>query len=230
MSQPVHPRSEKARPKRRVVRNTIRGQILRAAAKAADRPQEARPLLSKSSPKPQACFKSLYEYHFQELWALAYAITRNAATASEIVQEAFLRLLIQWQIGREIRNPRAWLLRVSRNLARDDAKSAYRRTTTSEPDLMADFVPSRDESPHAVAEREERCQEVRRAVARLPRPLRRIYRLYYEQGLTVRQVAGRIRKPSSVVGRALLTILLRLQPLLKHLRPDAVEADVVVIS
>jgi len=47
----------------------------------------------------------------------------DADTALDITQEAFLRLWKQRESGEEILNPRAWLLRVARNLAEDYAKS-----------------------------------------------------------------------------------------------------------
>src|SRR6266487_2207636 len=93
----------------------------------------------KSRPKKpphQAAFEEIYERHSREVWALAYARWLNAEVALDIMQEAFLRLWKQWQQGGEIINPRAWLLRVARNLAEDYAKSAFRRNGTHPPQTM----------------------------------------------------------------------------------------------
>jgi RNA polymerase sigma-70 factor (ECF subfamily) len=61
----------------------------------------------------------------------------NADVALDIMQEAYLRLWRQWQDGGgEIVNPRAWLLRVARNLAEDFAKSSFRRNGTQPPQTM----------------------------------------------------------------------------------------------
>src|SRR4051794_2941378 len=62
-------------------------------------------------------FEELYQRHSREVWALAYARWMNADTAMDITQEAFLRLWKQTEAGEAILNPRAWLLRVARNLA-----------------------------------------------------------------------------------------------------------------
>src|SRR5436190_6457467 len=83
-----------------------------------------------------ADFEALYERHSREVWALAYARWMNADTAMDITQEAFLRLWKQWEAGESILNPRAWLLRVARNLAEDQAKSSFRRNGTSPPQTM----------------------------------------------------------------------------------------------
>src|SRR6516165_6257644 len=94
----------------------------------------------KSSPlsaeRRHADFERLYDRHGREVWALAYARWLNADLALDIMQETFLRLWKQWQDGASILNPRAWLLRVARNLAEDQAKSAFRRNGTHPPQMM----------------------------------------------------------------------------------------------
>src|SRR5207248_8786960 len=84
----------------------------------------------------RADFEALYQRHSREVWALAYARWMNADTALDITQETFLRLWKQWETGEAIVNPRAWLLRVARNLAEDYAKSAFRRNGTNPPQTM----------------------------------------------------------------------------------------------
>src|SRR5262245_2432702 len=81
-------------------------------------------------------FEELYQRHSREVWALAYARWMNADTAMDITQEAFLRLWKQRESGEAILNPRAWLLRVARNLAEDHAKSAFHRNGTHPPQTM----------------------------------------------------------------------------------------------
>src|SRR5580698_4669354 len=88
-----------------------------------------------ASPR-DAEFEELYQRYSREVWALVYARWLNADIALDIMQEAFLRLWKQWQDGSDIVNPRAWLLRVARNLAEDHAKSAFRRNGTQPPQTM----------------------------------------------------------------------------------------------
>src|ERR1700746_2054318 len=99
-------------------------------------------------------FETLYQRHSREVWALAYARWMNADTAMDITQEAFLRLWKQWETGEAIVNPRAWLLRVTRNLAEDYAKSAFRRNGTQPPQVM-NGVSSREPLPLERLERVE---------------------------------------------------------------------------
>src|SRR5437899_2459979 len=81
-------------------------------------------------------FDALYQRFAREVWAVAYARSPDAELALDVAQEAFLRLWRQWEAGEAIENPRAWLLRVARNLAEDYAKSAFRKNGTQPPQLL----------------------------------------------------------------------------------------------
>src|SRR5437667_11007932 len=125
----------------------------------------------KSSPRAaerrRTDFEALYERHSREVWALAYARWLNADLALDIMQEAFLRLWKQWEAGEEILNPRAWLLRVARNLAEDHAKSAFRRNGTHPPQTM-NGVEARQPLPLESLERQETFAQMRQVLEQLP--------------------------------------------------------------
>jgi RNA polymerase sigma-70 factor (ECF subfamily) len=126
----------------------------------------------------RAEFESLYESHSREVWALAYARWMDADLAMDVTQEAFLRLWRQWEAGDEIQNPRAWLLRVARNLAEDYAKSAFRRNGTQPPELL-NGVRSGQPLPAELLEREETFAQLRAFLAELSQTDRDILTLRY---------------------------------------------------
>lgn len=134
----------------------------------------------------RADFEVLYQRHSREVWALVYARWLNADTAMDITQETFLRLWKQWEDGgEEILNPRAWLLRVARNLAEDHAKSAFRRNGTYPPQTM-NGVEANGLLPLENLEKEETFGQVRKELEDLPKADREIltlrYALEYETG------------------------------------------------
>jgi RNA polymerase sigma-70 factor, ECF subfamily len=135
-------------------------------------------------PSPQALdqrppdFEALYQQHSREVWALAYARWLNADVAQDIMQETFLRLWKQWQGGEPILNPRAWLLRVARNLAEDHAKSAFRRNGTQPPQTM-NGVRAHEPLPLDSLEKEETFAHLRKVMAELSEPDREILTLRY---------------------------------------------------
>ncbi len=146
----------------------------------------------KPSPRPadpqHADFEDLYRRYSREVWALAYARWMNADTAMDIAQETFLRLWKQWETGEAIVNPRAWLLRVARNLAEDHAKSAFRRNGTHPPQTMND-VRGHDPAPHEALERAETFAQLREVLEELPRADREILTLRYALDYETNQIA-----------------------------------------
>jgi RNA polymerase sigma-70 factor (ECF subfamily) len=145
-------------------------------------------MASKRQADRTADFEALYQRHSREVWALAYARWMNADTAMDITQEAFLRLWKQWEDGEEILNPRAWLLRVARNLAEDYAKSAFRRNGTHPPQTM-NGVRSHDPLPLEQLEREETFGQLRDVLEQLSKPDREILTLRYALDYDTNQIA-----------------------------------------
>jgi len=125
-----------------------------------------------------ADFEALYERHSREVWALAYARWMNAETAQDIMQEAFLRLWKQGRDGTRILNPRAWLLRVARNLAEDYAKSAFSRNGTQPPQTM-NGVQAKGRPPLERLEQQETFAQVRAILKQMPEADREILTLRY---------------------------------------------------
>ena len=137
---------------------------------------------------PPRDFEALYARHSREVWAIAYSRWMDADLAQDIAQEAFMRLWKQWEAGEEIQNPRAWLMRVARNLAEDYAKSAFRRNGTTPPQLMIG-VKSHDLQPLEKLEREETFSQLRAVLAELPEGDRNILTLRYALDYDAIQIA-----------------------------------------
>jgi RNA polymerase sigma-70 factor, ECF subfamily len=135
-------------------------------------------LSPRAAERQRADFEALHQRHSREVWALAYARWLNAEVALDIMQEAFLRLWKQWHQGENILNPRAWLLRVARNLAEDHAKSAFHRNGTQSPATM-NGVKTHDPAPLESLAREETLGQVRNVLNELAPADREILTLRY---------------------------------------------------
>jgi RNA polymerase sigma-70 factor (ECF subfamily) len=139
----------------------------------------------------RAEFELLYVQHSREVWALAYARWLDADLALDITQEAFLRLWKQWENGEVIQNPRAWLLRVARNLAEDSAKSAFRRNGTQPPEML-NGVKSRQPMPIEKLERDESFAQLRAVLEELAPGDREILTLRYALDYDANTIADRL--------------------------------------
>jgi RNA polymerase sigma-70 factor (ECF subfamily) len=131
-----------------------------------------------SDDQRRADFEALHQRHSREVWALAYARWMDADTALDVSQEAFLRLWKQIEEGATILNPRAWLLRVARNLAEDHAKSAFRRNGT-QPQQLLNGVSSNQPQPLEQLEKEETFARLRAVMEELAESDREILTLRY---------------------------------------------------
>ena len=133
-------------------------------------------------------FEGLYQHHSKEVWALVYARWLNADVAQDIMQETFLRLWKQRLAGGDILNPRAWLLRVARNLAEDYAKSAFRRNGTQPPQTM-NGVQGKESLPLDRMTRDETFGQLREELEYLAPADREILTLRYALDYNAAQIA-----------------------------------------
>ncbi|MBP3954502.1 sigma-70 family RNA polymerase sigma factor [Gemmata sp. G18] len=140
----------------------------------------------------RAEFEALHQQYSREVWALAYARWMDSDLAMDITQEAFLRLWKQWEAGGEdIQNPRAWLLRVARNLAEDYAKSAFRRNGTQPPELL-NGVRSSQPLPVDELERQEQFAQLRAVLDELAPADREILTLRYALDFDANTIAEQL--------------------------------------
>ncbi len=139
----------------------------------------------------RAEFEALYAQHSREVWALAYARWMDSDQAMDVTQEAFMRLWKQWEAGEDIQNPRAWLLRVARNLAEDYAKSAFRRNGTQPPEFL-NGVRSSQPMPIEKLEQEELFAQLRAVLDELAPPDREILTLRYALDYDANTIAERL--------------------------------------
>lgn len=128
-----------------------------------------------------------YEAFAAELRRYVTARTRDAETAEDIVQEAFIRLEISAQARRFPSNPKAWLYRVALNLVISGSRHAdvARRIACQ---FGSDDVA---ESPEAAFMASERGRELGVAMQALG-PLGRTSLILAAEGYTGREIARAI--------------------------------------
>ena len=143
-------------------------------------------------------FEALYAIHSREVWALAYARWMDADSAQDVMQEVFLRFWKQLEAGEAILNPRAWLLRVARNLAEDHAKSSFRRNGTQPPEMLGG-LPDRDDGPLLKLERDESFRQIRSLLDEMATADREILTLRYAFDYETAEIAEILGVAASAV-------------------------------
>ena len=143
-------------------------------------------------------FEAVYAQLHRAVWALAFARWMDSDSALDIMQETFLRYWKQCESGQKFDNPKAWLMRVARNLAEDYAKSAFRRHGTLAPELLGIF-PSKAQLPHEVLQREEAFQQIRGVLEDMPSADREVLTMRYALDQDAPQIAEFLGVPVTAI-------------------------------
>lgn len=154
-----------------------------------------------STPPPSQSERLVELFESLESPLLLYArqLTGSRDTAEDLVQEAFLRL--QRQQG-EVRLPRAWLYRTVHNLAMDHGRRQSRETTAPAADAAQDAAEdaTTEALPNEVVERLEMAGLTRLFVEELNSQQRAVLRLRFEENLSYKDIATRLKLSVSHVG------------------------------
>jgi RNA polymerase sigma-70 factor (ECF subfamily) len=148
-------------------------------------------------------FDSLFRRLYPPLFRYLQRLTGDPDQADDLAQEAFTRLLRQPLPEREAK---PWLFTVATNLVRDDARKKSRRERLLT--VHGPVLPSPEAAADEVLERNERIEEVRRALAGL-RPRDRQLLLMREEGFTYEEMAQAVGVAPSSVGTLLARALKR---------------------
>lgn len=127
------------------------------------------------------------------LYAAAFNITRQRQDAEDAVQEALLRL---YRTGKEFESEehvKAWLIRVTINIAKSTCTSFWHRNRVPYEDYMEE-IPFEDDSDRDLME----------AVLSLPDKYRIIVHLHYYEGYKTREIADTLKLSENTVKTRLL--------------------------
>ena len=146
-------------------------------------------------------FDEAFTLHHRAVFRTARAVVRDSALAEDVTQEVFLRLYrnLNATPGEELL--RAWLLRVTLNVARNTLRgqnrsmvrdNEYHKNTTADNGLSV-------EAPEEDYERRLAIEEARRALDKIKEPMRSCL-LLKQQGLSYREIATSLSLKETNVG------------------------------
>lgn len=145
-----------------------------------------------------ASFSRIVERHQTWAWQVAYRFTGNEEDASDIVQEAFLRLFNSSGRYRPTAKFRTYFYRIISRLCLDQAKRM-------QPLLLEKVPDTPDSSPDATARimRQETAVAVRSALDTLPPNQRLAIVLRYYEHLNYEEIASALETTTKAVERLL---------------------------
>jgi len=145
-------------------------------------------------------FDEAFTLHHRAVYRTARAVVRDSALAEDVTQEVFLRLYrnLNATPGEELL--RAWLLRVTLNVARNTLRGQSRSMVRdNEYHKNATESCSMTEAPEEDYERRMAIEEARRALDKIKEPMRSCLVLK-QQGLSYREIATTLSLKETNVG------------------------------
>ena len=136
-----------------------------------------------------AAFETIVRRYQGDVWRLCFHLLRNAASADDATQDAFVRVFRFIRRYRGDSKFSTWLFQIARNCAVDELRRAGRRSTLVRR-AGGPEVPSPDTTVGV---------EVREALASLPMELRESVVLIDVFGLPYREAARILRLPEGTV-------------------------------
>jgi RNA polymerase sigma-70 factor, ECF subfamily len=163
---------------------------------------------------------ALYDRYNRQAFGLAFRVLGDAATAEEVVQDAFMAL---WRAASSFDTNRgavkSWLLTIVHNRSIDRLRAAKSRGGTVELEV-ADYAGVNEDPWDSVTDEIDGAQ-VRAAVAELPTEQRTAVELAYFQGLTHQEIAERTQVPLGTIKGRLRLGLRKLSTSLAPMSPTA---------
>lgn len=129
--------------------------------------------------------KAVREYS-DNLLKIAYTYTKNRSDAEDIVQDAFLSLMIEEKEFMSQEHMKAWLIRVTINKSKNHIKSAWVSKQTKMPEELEHLSEEENELLDAVFSLEEKY--------RIP------IHLFYYEGYTITEIAEIMGKTPATIG------------------------------
>jgi RNA polymerase sigma-70 factor (ECF subfamily) len=132
-------------------------------------------------------FDQAFTLHHRAVFRTARAVVRDAGLAEDVTQEVFLRLYRYRDSTPGDDLLRAWLLRVTLNVARNTIRGQSRSAAREEA-YAQDSMRHDGPAPNLEYERRLQIEEARRALEKIREPMRSCL-LLKQQGLSYREIA-----------------------------------------
>lgn len=150
-------------------------------------------LLTEIAKRDNAALQTLYDLCGQQVYSLAYAITRNRETAEEVTQDVFLKVWNRVALYERGTNFRAWLLKLTRNQAID-------RLRRDQPDQQRTSIWDLEETSGGTSLPDENARWLVEALRHhLNEGQRQAIELAFIQGMTHQQIADTLHVPLGTI-------------------------------
>jgi RNA polymerase sigma-70 factor (ECF subfamily) len=144
-------------------------------------------------------FDEAFVAHHRVVYRYAYALTRDRGLAEDVAQDVFIRLHQNLDAAQREGMLRAWLLRVTANVARNLLRTRSRATARDQEFMAGAARAAKIIQPDEELLRQTEIAEARRTLNKIKEPMRSCLLLKHE-GLSYREIAAAVGIKESNVG------------------------------
>ncbi len=129
----------------------------------------------------------IYNRNIDMLYRLSFAYLRNKDDVEDAIHDAFVKLLKNKVLFKNVEHEKAWFIVVMTNICKNKLKSFWKNNVELQ-DTEENFNPSFLQ-----------IDETMYSVMKLPNKYKTVVYLYYYEGYTTSQIAKILSKPSSTI-------------------------------
>ena len=144
--------------------------------------------------QPGATVESLYSAYYGPVLAHLTRLVDDRATAEDLCQDTFVKVLRSWETGAPIVNVSAWVYRIATNTAYDHLRRRRCVHFTS----LREGVPSAN-GAHSMESRLDEEEPVQRALAQIPAMYRLPLVLHSCEGRSTQEIAEAMGVSNSAI-------------------------------
>jgi RNA polymerase sigma-70 factor (ECF subfamily) len=138
--------------------------------------------------------RQAYQYLFETYWDQVFGaclhLTKSPELAKDLTQDIFLKIWDHRQKLPAIRNFDSYLYTIARNLVRDQLRTAIFRESNRE--FLLHYFSAKGISPQEILEEKQLGEKVKAAISSLPLKLQQVFTLSQLEGLSHKEIAGRL--------------------------------------
>lgn len=180
--------------------------------------EELTELLARCALRDRISFEQLYRMTSAQLFGLVLRIVKNPDLASEVLQEAYVKI---WNRAGDFRpdkaKPMTWMGAVARNQAIDLIRRASHQPAGGDPVENMHWLADEGAGPEIMAEQSQQNQALHRCIDQLEGAQRRAMILAYFHGMTHEELAQYLDTPLGTVKSWIRRGLMRLKKCLEEL-------------
>ncbi len=139
--------------------------------------------------------RQAYQYLFETYWNQVFGaclhLTKSPEQAKDLTQDIFLKIWDHRQKLPAVRNFDSYLYTIARNLVRDQLRTTIFRESNRE--FLQHYFSTKGISPQEILEEKQLSEKMKAAIGSLPPKLQQVFTLSQLEGLSHKEIAGRLK-------------------------------------